>query len=469
MRRGLLALVGVLVLGLLGVWFGPGLLRQVESPIRVGLLHSRTGPLAIGEASMVDAEVMALEEIKQAGGIAGRNVEWVIADGESDPKMFARQARRLIDVERVSVIFGGMTSACRDAVDDVVGPSDHLFIFPSNYEGLDLSQNVVCTGPLPNQQVIPAVNWCFETLKARKFYLVGSADVMSYAFHTIIRDQLTALGASAVGEAFVAIDGGGVAEAVAAIKASGADLVFSSVVGEGNKAFYHQMTQAGLTPAKLPVLSVTITEDDLRELPVEEMAGDYAAWGYFQSVDRPENRKFVERFRQRYGADRPTGDAIASAYGSVKLWEQAVEEAGTDATVEVRKHLRRQTRDAPEGIVSIDYETLHTWRPFYLGKIRRDGQFDVVWSLDKPIRPVPFPMFRTKAYWEAAVEKWYETGTAGMAPPPPSSPPPPPSPPRTTQLPPVWGPRDAVRPGASGPARSAAAGSRVLKARPTIR
>lgn len=451
MRRGLLVLIGVLALGLLGVWLIPGLRRQVEPPIRVGLLHSRTGPMAMSEASMIDAEILALEEINESGGVAGRNVVWVVADGESDPKTFARQARRLIDDEHVSVIFGGMNSACRDAVGDVVGQSDHLFIFPSNYEGLDLSQNVICTGPLPNQQVIPAVNWCFETLKARKFYLAGSADVMSYAIHTIVRDQLKALGASSVGESFIEIDGGGASEAIAAIKASGADVVFSSVVGDGNKVFYHEMAHAGMTPDRLPVVSVTITEDDLRHLPLAEMVGDYAGWGYFQAIDRPENRDFIARFKKRYGAERPTGDAIASAYNSVKLWEQAVAEARTDATVEVRKHLRRQTRDAPEGIVSIDFETLHTWRPFYLGKVRRDGQFDIVWSLDKPIRPVPFPIFRTKAYWEEAVEKWNKTGHAhGVRPPPPS-----PESPRISQAPPVWGPRSAGRP-ASPPPRAAA-------------
>ncbi|APW58808.1 urea ABC transporter substrate-binding protein [Paludisphaera borealis] len=474
MRRGLLGLIGVLVLGLLAAWFGPGLLRRVEPPIRVGILHSRTGPLAISEAAMVDSEVMALNEIKQAGGLLGRDVEWVIANGESDPKTFGRQARRLIDEEHVSVIFGGMTSACREAIDEVVGLSNHLLIFPSNYEGLDFSQNVVCTGSLPNQQVIPAVNWCFETLKARKFFLAGSSDVMSYAIHTIVRDQLTALGASFVGEGFLEINGDGVPGMIAAIKASGADVVISSVVGDANKAFYHQMTQAGLTPDKLPVLSVTITEDDLRQLPVAEMVGDYAAWGYFQTIDRKENLDFVKAFQKLHGADRPTSDSIEAAYGGVKLWAQAVEEAGTADTTEVRKHLRRQSRNAPEGIVSIDYDTMHAWRPFYLGKIRRDGLFDIVWSLEKPIRPVPFPMFRTKAYWEAAVEKWNKTGRADGDDPPAPSPSPPSSPPRTSQASPVWGPRSVVRPAAPEPTRSAAvpsssSTSSVHRARPTTR
>ncbi len=459
MWRWLLGLLGAAVLVALGVWLGPGLLRQAESPIVVGLLHSRTGALALSETAMIDAEVLALEEINKAGGLLGRRVSWVIADGESDPMAFGREAHRLIETEKVSVIFGGMTSACRQAVEDVVTPSDHLFVFPSNYEGMDFSQYVVCTGPLPNQQVIPAVNWCHETLKARKFYLAGSADVLSYAVHTIVKDQLKALGASFVGESFVTIEGGGMTEMIAAIKASGADVVFSSVVGDANKAFFRQMTQAGLTPEKLPVVCTGVTESELRELPVAEMVGDYAAWGYFQTVDRPENRAFVAAFKERYGNERPTSDPIASAYNSVKLWAQAVQEAGTETVPEVRQHLRRQSRNAAEGIVSIDYDTLHTWRPFYLGKIRRDGQFDIVWSLERPIRPVPYPMFRSRSYWEAAVEKWNQAGSRGVVEPPAPVPVPVPVPPPASVSPPspsISGPRNFIRPGSFEPPKAAA-------------
>jgi len=468
MRRGLLGLIGVLLLGLLGFWLAPKLWLRVEPPIRVGILHSLSGPLKISEESMRDAEILALTEINKAGGLLGRSVEWVVADGESDPKVFGRQARRLIEVEEVSVIFGGMTSACREAVEEVVRPTGQLFVFPSNYEGLDLSLTAICTGPLPNQQVIPAVNWCFETLKARKFYLVGSSDVMSYGIHTIVRDQLKALGLACEGESYLEVDGQGVAQAIAAIKASSADVVISSVAGDANGDFFHQMAQAGLTPDNLPVVSVSVTEDDLRQLPVAEMVGDYAAWGYFQTVDRPENRDFIARFKKMYGPDRPTSDSITSAYGGVKFWAQAVEEAGTDKADEVRKHLRNQTRDAAEGVVSIDSDTMHAWRPFYLGKIRGDGLFDVVWSLEKPIRPVPFPMFRTRNYWEDAVEKWKKTGKAYDDEPPAPSP----APPSTSMAPPVWGPRSIIRPAGAEPTRAAAAPSSspsVHRARPTTR
>ena len=158
MRRWALRL-GTLIVLSLGSWYGVNLLWRVEKPIRVGILHSKTGPLAISEKSMIDAELMALEEINREGGILGRKVEWVIADGRSDFKVFAQEARALIETEKVCVIFGCLTGLCRRSVKTVVEPANHLLVFPSNYEGMDMPSSVVCTGPLPNQQVIPAVHW----------------------------------------------------------------------------------------------------------------------------------------------------------------------------------------------------------------------------------------------------------------------------------------------------------------------
>jgi urea transport system substrate-binding protein len=408
MRRWLLGLGALIVLGW-GAWYAWRVFWPDEAPIKVGILHSRTGPLAISEQSMIDAELMAIDEINKQGGLLGRKVKAVVADGRSDPKVFAQEARQLIEKENVSVIFGCWTSLSRRSVKAVVEGSNHLLFFPSNYEGMDIPWSIICTGPIPNQQVIPAVNWCFETLKARKFFLAGSQDVQSYSSNALIKDQFRAMGAQSVGEKYVALDGTGVLDMIAAIKAAGPDVVLSTVVGDGNKLFYQQMAQAGLTPARLPVLSFTIAEDELRELPVKEMIGDYAAWSYFQSIDSPVNRDFVQRFKDRYRGERTTSDAIVAAYNAVKLWAQAVEETETDSVTEVRKAIRRQSLEAPEGVVSIDSETLHTWRPFYLGKIRADGQFEIVWSLEKPVRPVPFPVLRSRSDWEQFVEKLYTT------------------------------------------------------------
>ena len=407
MKQWVLALGAVIALAV--GWYTWRAYWRVETPILVGILHSKSGPLEISEKSMIDAELMAIDEINRQGGLLGREIKPVIADGRSDPKVFAQEARRLIETEKVSVIFGCWTSLSRRSVKAVVEASNHLLFFPSNYEGMDITPSIVCTGPIPNQQVIPAVNWCFETLRARKFFLAGSQDVQSYSSNALIKDQLKALGAQTVGEKYVALDGTGMADMITAIRTAGPDIVISTVVGDGNKPFYQQLSKGGLTPERLPVLSFTIAEDELRELPVKEMIGDYAAWSYFQSIDSPVNRAFVERFKNRYGSERTTSDAIVAAYNSVKLWAQAVAEAGTEATYDVRRSINRQSLDASEGVVSIDAETLHTWRPFYLGKIRGDAQFEVVWSLEKPVRPVPYPVLRSRAEWDAFVERLYTT------------------------------------------------------------
>src|SRR5262249_18550208 len=161
--------------------------------------------------------------------------------------------------------------------------------------------------------------------------------------------------------------------------------------GDSNKAFYQRLKAAGILPNRTPVLSFSIAEDELRQLPVREMVGDYAAWDYFQSIEGDENRAFVRRFQARIGRDRVTSDGIEDAYNSVCLWAQAVAEAESANVADVLKVIRRQSLNAPEGIVSVDYETQHTWRPVYIGKIRADGQFDLVWSSEKAVRPIPYP------------------------------------------------------------------------------
>jgi len=378
--------------------------------------------MEISEQSMIDAEVLALEEIRANGGLHGRRVEWVIADGRSDWPTFAREAQRLIDDEKVSVIFGCYTSASRKSVKPVVEQRSHLLIYPMAYEGLEQSPNIVYTGAAPNQQVIPAVSWCHQTLKARKFFLVGSDYVWPHCVNEIVKDQLKALGDECVGESYILFGSAQVNPSVEAIQKAKPDVIISTVVGDSNEPFYRRLQAAGIPPERTPVVSFCIAEDELRKLPFRAMVGDYAAWNYFQTIDRQENREFIRRFQTTYGADRVTSDAIVAAYNSVRLWAQAVLEAGTDNVAEVQKAIRRQSLNAPEGIVSVDDETQHTWRPVYVGRIRSDGQFDVVWSSGKPVRPIPFPRSRTRSEWESFLVNlnrtwggWANPGTGGGA------------------------------------------------------
>ena len=341
----------------------------------------------------------------------------MIADGASDWPTFAREAERLIKQQQAVVIFGCWTSACRKGVLPVVEAADHLLVYPMAYEGLEQSPSIVYTGAAPNQQITPAVQWCLDALKARRFFLVGSDYIWPRCVNEIVRDQLTSLGAELAGEAYVPFGSTDLAATAAAIAAAKPDVILSSVVGDSAIPFARAVRAAGLDQATTPIVTFAIGENELRGDAAAEMAGHYAAWNYFQSLDRPQNKAFVRAFQARYGADRTTSDPMVAAYNSVLLWAQAVREAGTADVRQVRASLRHQSLDAPEGIIAVDPETQHTWRPVYIGQIRTDGQVDVVWTSRTAVRPMPFPISRSRTEWEAFVQGLYRGwGGRWMAP-----------------------------------------------------
>lgn len=407
MRRGLL--IGALLVVAAGVVGGIAyaLAEGERPPIRVGILHSLYGPMAISEKSMVEAEQLAIDEINARGGLLGRKVRGVVADGKSDWPTFAQQAQRLISTEKVSVIVGCWTSASRKSVKPVVEAARHLLIYPMAYEGVEQSPNIVYTGATANQQVLPALRWAKDTLNAKRYFLIGSDYVWPHTVNEIIKDALKGLGAELAGEEYIPFGSTDVANAIASIEKAKPDVVFSTIAGDTNLAFYAKLRQMVGGSKPTPVVSFSIAENELRKIPPRDVAGHYSAWSYFQTVDRPENAEFVRKFKEKYGSERVTNDVMVAAYNSVRLWAQAVDEAGTDEVETVLKFLTRQSIDGPEGVVSVDPDNQHTFRPFYLGKARTDGQFDIVWSLQKPIRPVPYPSTRSPAEWDAFLEKMH--------------------------------------------------------------
>ncbi len=381
--------------------------RREVRVIKVGILHSVTGPMAISERSMVDAEMLAIEELNAKGGLLGKRIVPVLADGRSDWPTFAKEAERLITQEHVATIFGCWTSASRKNVKPIVEKHNHLLIYPMAYEGLEQSPNIVYTGAAPNQQIIPALKWSCDNL-GRRFFLVGSDYVWPHSVNAIIKDQLKALGGELAGEEYIFFGSSEVGPAIRRILEAKPDVIFSAVVGDSNIAFYKALVAAGIRPDKTPVISVSIGEDELRKLPVKDVVGNFAAWNYFQSISRPENIAFVERFKKRYGAERVTSDVIEAAYFSVFLWAQAVDEDGSADVTRVRKAILGQSLNAPEGVVSVDPETQHTWRSVSIGKIRPDGQIDLVWTSQKAIRPVPYPVSRSRSDWDLFLEDLHE-------------------------------------------------------------
>ena len=419
-RRRWMLRIGMLLVACVIItlaWLGFDRLLNDRSPIIVGILHSQTGPMAVSELSMIEAEVLALEEINAEGGLLGRPVKWIIADGASDPPTFAKQADRLISKDDACVIFGCWTSASRKGVLPVVEAAGHLLVYPMAYEGLEQSPNIVYTGAAPNQQITPAVQWCHEKLGARRFFLVGSDYVWPHCVNAIIGDQLAALGAEKVAEAYIPFGSMNVSAAVSAIVDTKPDVVLSSVVGDSALAFAQALRQAGVDPTKTPVLTFALGENELHAMPLASMVGNYASWSYFQSIDRPENVQFVNAFKARYGRDRTVQDVMETAYFSVKLWAQAVREADNTDVRPVRYALRRQSMNAPEGTIAVDPQTQHTWRPVSIGRIRTDGQFEIVWRSQTLVRPVPFPSSRSRDVWEKFVlDLYHDWGGQWIAP-----------------------------------------------------
>lgn len=377
-------------------------------PIRIGVLHSLSGTMAASERPLVDAVRLAVEEINAAGGLLGRPVEMVIADGQSDPRVFAAKAEQLIVSEKVSALFACWTSGCRKAVREVVERRQHLMFYPLQYEGLEQSAHLYYTGSAPNQQIVPGTRWALETL-GRRVYLVGSDYLFPRAANRIIRDLVRANQGSVLGERYRPLGDPDFDAIVAELRALQPDVVLNTVNGDSNVHFFRALHAAGL--GGLPVVSFSVAEDGLAAIPPADFhPNHYAVWSYFQSLPGEANQRFVHSFRQRYGAERVTSDPVEAAYVGVRLWAQAVTDAGTDEPALVDRAMAQQSTAAPSGIAAVDRRTRHLWKPVRIGRARPDGQFELVWESGDTLRPEPFPDYRPRRDWEKLVAELSEAG-----------------------------------------------------------
>ena len=341
----------------------------------------------MSEAPLVDAALMAIAEINQTGGVLGQDIEPVVEDAASDSNLFAAKARKLIQSDQVATIFGGWTSESRKAVLPVVEALNALLWYPVQYEGLECSQNIFYTGSCPNQQVEPAVAWLLSH-KRKRFYLLGSNSVFPHTANTIIKAQLKQQKGTVVGEEYVSLGESNFTEIINRIQQAQPDVVFNTLNGDSNIGFYHQYQESGITSDQIPILAVSVAEAELQRIG-EAAAGHYACWSYFQSLDTPRNRQFVENFQQRYGSDRVTSAPIEAAYTQVYLWKQAVEQAQSFEVEYVRVAAYGQSFEAPGGLVRIE-PNHHVGRACRIGKILPTGQFDMIDSHNYPIQPLPW-------------------------------------------------------------------------------
>jgi urea transport system substrate-binding protein len=396
----------------------PPLLADLP-PIKVGILHSFSGPMATSESPIADAFLFAIDEINDAGGVlGGRKIQPVVRDGKSYPDVFAEQAEKLIADEHVATLFGVWRSGSRKSVEEVCRKHNQLLVYPRADEGLEQSPHVIYMGGAPNQQTTPAVKWAYAFLGKRKFFLVGTEGLFSCGSHEIIKDELAALGASVVGEELVQVGVADFNPLVAKVKQSDADVILNTVSGAGNIALFNALHEAGIKADTLPVISYDVTEEELRRLMErgEDLAGNYAAWTYFQSLDNPVNRLFIEKFRRRFGDRRPINDPMAAAYAGMHMWARAVDAANSDKVEDIRRAMVKQKFEAPEGLVTIDPVSQRAVRMARVGQILPELEFEVVWTSPKPIFPVALPSTRTRAQWEAYIESLYVSWGSHWAP-----------------------------------------------------
>jgi urea transport system substrate-binding protein len=375
--------------------------------IKVGILHSQTGTLATSERPVADATMMAIDEINESGGVLGRQIEPVFVDARSDSTFAAEEAQRLIVEENVAAIFGCWTSACRKAVKDVVEAHDSLLIYPVQFEGLEQSPNIIYTGATPNQQIIPAVDWAHANL-GQRFFLVGSDYIFPRAANEIIKEKVDNLGGEIVGEQYFLLGSSDVNGALQDIVDSEPDVILNTINGDTNVAFFQALREAGISAAEIPVVSFSIAEAELQYMDIEDVAGDYAAWNYFQSIETSANNRFVANYQARYGPDRVTGDPVEAGYNGVYLWADAAEEAGSVDRPLVAAAIADRTLSAPQGFVRVDSENQHLWKSVRIGQIDADGQFDIVWDPGTLILPRPFPKTRPQAEWEQFLQDLYD-------------------------------------------------------------
>lgn len=357
--------------------------------IKVGILHSLSGTMAISEVSVKDSEMMAIDEINAKGGVLGKKIEPVTEDGASNPTTFAEKAKKLLQQDKVATVFGCWTSASRKAVLPVFEENNGLLWYPVQYEGMESSPNIFYTGAAPNQQIVPAVDWLLKN-KGKKFFLLGSDYVFPRTANKIIKAEVAAMGGQVTAEEYTPMGHTDFSTIINKIKASKPDVVFNSLNGDSNVAFFKQLKDAGISSKDLTTLSVSVAEEEVRGIGAANMQGHLVSWNYYQTTDTPENKEFVKNYKAKYGADRVTDDPIEAAYDAVYLWAAAVKKAGSTDVAKVQAAAKGIEFKAPEGLVKIEGENQHLWKPVRIGEVTADGLIKEVWSTGETVKPDPY-------------------------------------------------------------------------------
>jgi urea transport system substrate-binding protein len=397
---GIVAAVAVLALG--------ARVGQAEETIKVGVLHSLSGTMAISETSLKDVALMAIDEINEKGGLLGKKVEPIVVDPASDWPLFAEKARELIQRDKVAAVFGCWTSVSRKSVLPVFEELNSLLFYPVQYEGEEASYNVFYTGAAPNQQAIPAVEYLMseDGGGAKRWVLLGTDYVYPRTTNKILRYYLKSKGVADADilEKYTPFGHSDYQTIVAEIKKFAAGkqtAVVSTINGDSNVPFYKELGNQGVKAEDIPVVAFSVGEEELRGIDAAPLVGHLAAWNYFQSIETKENTSFIEKWKAYVkkkglpgGDKRVTNDPMEATYIGVQMWAHAVRQAGTTDVNAVRQAVAGQTVEGPSGFpIKMDEKNHHLVKPVFIGEIRADGQFDVVWKSPGPIRAQPWSQY----------------------------------------------------------------------------
>lgn len=366
-------------------------LAVTDTEVTVGQLHSATGTMAISETGSIQAERLAIDQINAAGGILGRKIKVIQEDGASDWPTFAEKSKKLLENDKVAAVFGCWTSASRKAVLPIFEKDNGLLYYPTFYEGLEQSKNVIYTGQEATQQILASLDWIAKTKGAKTFYLVGSDYIWPRTSMKIARKHIeNVLKGTVVGEEYYPLGNTQFGSLINKMKLKKPDVIFAAVVGGSNVAFYKQMKAANVTSDKQKLLTISVTEDELLGIGGENMAGFYASMKYFQSLNNPNNAAFVAAFKAKYGAKAVIGDVTQAAYLGPWLWKAAVEKAGSfDVDKVVAASPGIELKTAPEGYVKV-HPNHHLWSKTRIGEVQANGQYKVLYESGL-IEPNPFP------------------------------------------------------------------------------
>ncbi|KRC03147.1 urea ABC transporter substrate-binding protein [Duganella sp. Root198D2] len=376
--------------------------------IKVGILHSLSGTMAISETSLKDVALMAIDEINAKGGVLGKKLEPVVVDPASNWPLFAEKARQLIAKDKVAAVFGCWTSVSRKSVLPVFKELNGLLFYPVQYEGEELEKNVFYTGAAPNQQAIPAVEYLMskEGGGAKRFVLLGTDYVYPRTTNKILRAFLKSKGVkdSDIEESYTPFGHSDYQTIVANIKkfsAGGKTAVISTINGDSNVPFYKELGNAGLKSTQVPVVAFSVGEEELRGVDAKPLVGHLAAWNYFESVKNPVNEAFIKKWKAYAvakklpnAANAVTNDPMEATYVGINMWAQAVEKAKSTDTNKVIAAMGGQSFSAPSGFtLTMDPSNHHLHKPVMIGEIKADGQFSVVWKTKEPVRAQPWSPF----------------------------------------------------------------------------